>query len=68
MSLLNNTSFSFDLICLVEKLKSFMVTKCFYQGFTLLRLLPMNDKLNNSNSALMMGGRGRSNSVEEITL
>ena len=51
-----------DRICLVDKLKSFMAaTKCFHlatAGFFLS---------NNYNSVLLMGGRSRSNSVEEIT-
>ena len=51
---------------MVEKLKSFMVTTmCFY-----LATASSNEQQpNNNNSAqVFMGGRSRSNSVEEITL
>ena len=46
-------------IFLAEKLKSVMATKCFHLA---------TSSYNEHNSVLLMGGRSRSNSVEEITL
>ena len=46
-------------ICLAEKLKSVMATKCFH--FFLQRTITDHDRV------LLMGGRGRSNTVEEVS-